>query len=447
MNSPEPSPIATHSEALLVWGRIAAQSFGGPAGQIAVMHRILVEEKRWLTEEEFLHALNFCMLLPGPEAQQLVTYAGWKLHGVRGGLAAGLLFVAPGALALLVLSWLYVACQNVGWMQGLFFGVKAAVLAVVLEAVLRIGKRALKSPLLVGFAVGSFLAMYFLQVSFPWIVVTAALLGWLFGRLIPTQFPAGTNASAGATANGSPARSPMQTLGVAALWLAIWFAPVGLMAALFGNDGVLVQEGLFFSKTAVVTFGGAYAVLAYLAQEAVHTYHWVTPGEMQDGLGLAETTPGPLIMVVQFVGFLGAYRNPGQLNPWIAAVLGSALTTWVTFAPSFLWIFVFAPYLEALRRRTALNQMLAGITAAVVGAILNLSVWFALHTLFGEHVSEWHPAAWERFRVWSPEWTRLDWRALVIAVGSILALFRFHWGLLPTLAGAAGLGLVWHGWR
>lgn len=425
-----------------VWLRIAAQSFGGPAGQIAVMHRILVDEKRWLTEDEFLHALNFCMLLPGPEAQQLVTYTGWKLHGLRGGLTAGLLFIAPGALSLLLLSWLYVEFHDVGWISALFFGVKAAVLAVVLEAVLRIGKRALKSPLLIGFAVVSFLLMFVLQIPFPWIVGSAALAGCLLGQWIPVQFPVGKQSSLAAVAiSRPPTRSLVATLGVAAVWLIIWFAPVLFMAACFGQDSIFVTQGLFFSKTAVVTFGGAYAVLAYLAQEAVETYHWVTPGEMQDGLGLAETTPGPLIMVVQFVAFLGACRNPGSLPPTMAALLGSAVTTWVTFAPSFLWIFVFAPYLEALRRLKFLTHLLQGITAAVVGAILNLSVWFTLHTLFAE-VTELHPWSWQQVRLWQPVWSTLDGSALVIAVAACFALFRWHWGMLTTLGGAALLGFL-----
>ncbi len=431
----------SEQEAFAVWSRIAAQSFGGPAGQIAVMHRILVDEKRWFSEDEFLHALNFCMLLPGPEAQQLVTYAGWRLRGVRGGLTAGLLFVLPGAVALLLLSWLYVAFQNVFWIEAIFFGVKAAVLAVVLEAVQKIGKRALKSPVLVGFAVASFLAMFVLQVSFPWIVVSAACLGLILGRWVPSQFPAGKQAGATGTAPSFLSRSLIGTVGVALMWLMVWFAPVGLVFFLFGPDSVFVRQGLFFSKTAVVTFGGAYAVLAYLAQEAVATHHWVTPGEMQDGLGLAETTPGPLIMVVQFVAFVGAFKQAGELNPWLAAVIGSAITTWVTFAPSFLWIFVFAPYLEALRRLKSLNHMLSGITAAVVGAILNLTVWFTLHTLF-HTVDELHPFAWQQVRILLPEFSTLDWRALIIAAASILALFRFHLGMLPTLGGAAILGLA-----
>ncbi len=445
MSSPPDSalpPAVTEREAVWAWSRIAAQSFGGPAGQIAVIHRVVVDEKRWLSEDEFLHALNFCMLLPGPEATQLVTYAGWKLFGLRGGLTAGLLFIAPGALALLVLSWLYVAFHQVSWIAALFFGVKAAVLAVVLEAVLRIGRRALKSPLLVAFAGVSFLAMHFFQVSFPWIVATAAIAGWLCARIWPSQFPQGKND--GTEVTPTRTHSVLGTLGVALAWLVIWFAPVGLVMAFFGPDSVFTQQGLYFSKTAVVTFGGAYAVLAYLAQEAVQTYGWVTPGEMQDGLGLAETTPGPLIMVVQFVAFLGAYRQPGELNPWLAAAIGSGITTWVTFAPSFLFIFVFAPYLEALRRLKFLSHMLSGITAAVVGAILNLSVWFTLHTLFGT-VTEWHPSAWERFRVWTPDWTTLDGKALLIAIASMLALFRFHLGMLPTLGGAAVLGLVLRG--
>lgn len=435
-------PSVTEREALGAWTRIAAQSFGGPAGQIAVMHRVLVEEKRWLSEDEFLHALNFCMLLPGPEATQLVTYAGWRLHGLRGGMTAGLLFIAPGAISLFILSALYVAYHDVGWIAAIFFGVKAAVLAVVLEAVIRIGKRALKTRLLIGFAAVSFLAICVFQVPFPWIVAVAAVAGLIFGRLLPGQIP-------GATAEHVPeTERPRQTFGrtmaTAAIWLVIWFTPVGLLAWLFGTDSVFVREGLFFSQAAIVTFGGAYAVLTYLAQQAVEKYQWMSASEMQDGLGLAETTPGPLIMVVQFVGFVAAFRNPEGLNPWIAALIGSAITTWVTFAPCFLWIFVFAPYLEALRRVRSLGQMLSGITAAVVGAILNLSVWFTLQTLFRE-VHEWHPAALPAMRIWLPEWATLDVRAAAIAVLSILALFRWHWSMLPTLAAAAGLGLVLNG--
>lgn len=408
------------------------------------MHRILVDEKRWLTEDEFLHALNFCMLLPGPEAQQLVTYTGWKLHGLRGGLTAGLLFIAPGALALLLLSWLYVAFENVGWITALFFGVKAAVLAVVLEAVFRIGKRALKSRLLIGFAVVSYFSMFLLQVPFPWIVCLAGLSGWLLGQFIPSQLPAGKQSTTAASEIPLPSTRPWwSTMGVAASWLAIWFAPLALMLACFGRDNIFMDQGLFFSRTAVVTFGGAYAVLAYLAQEAVQTYHWVTPGEMQDGLGLAETTPGPLIMVVQFVAFIGAYRHPGALPPLAAAILGSAITTWVTFAPSFLWIFVFAPYLEALRRWRFLNHMLQGITAAVVGAILNLSIWFALHTFFGK-VTQWHPLDGQHLQIWWPNWSTLDWRAVVIAAAACWVLFRWHWGMLTMLGGAALLGLAFH---
>ncbi len=404
------------------------------------MHRILVEEKGWLSENEFLHGLNFCMLLPGPEAQQLVAYSGWKFHGLRGGLTAGLLFILPGVVSLWLLSWLYVAFHNVGWISALFFGVKAAVLAVVLEAVLRIGKRALKSRLLVGFAVASFLAMFLLQIPFPWIVGTAALVGSLLGRLFPAQFPAGKSAPAeAANLLQRPTRGLLATCGVAAAWLIIWFTPVALMAACFGEQSIFVDLGLFFSKTAVVTFGGAYAVLAYLAHEAVETHHWMSAGEMQDGLGLAETTPGPLIMVVQFVAFMAAYRQPGNLPPLAAATIGSAIATWVTFAPSFLWIFVFAPYLEKLRRLRFLNYALMGITAAVVGAILNLSIWFTLQTVFGE-VTEWHPGSLPQVRILRPAWSTIDWRAVAIAAMACLALFRWHWGMLPTLGIAAVLG-------
>jgi chromate transporter len=371
-----------------------------------------------------------------------VTYAGWRLHGVRGGLTAGLLFIAPGVVTLLILSWLYVAFHNVAWIAALLYGMKAAVLAVVLEAVIRIGKRALKSPLLIGFAVTSFLAIFSLDVSFPWIVGTAAVLGGILGRVFPSQFPQGTGSDQTVSATVRPlSQQWTRTLATAVVWLVLWFTPVGLVWICFGPHSVFVKEGLFFSETAVVTFGGAYAVLEYLRQSAVETYQWVKLEEMQDGLGLAETTPGPLIMVVQFVAFLGAYKNPGELNPWAAAVLGSVITTWVTFAPCFLWIFVFAPYLESLRGVKGLSHMLAGITAAVVGAILNLSVWFTLHTLFGE-VSPWQPFADIPLRILSPDWSTLDWKAVVIAAVSMLALFRFHLGMLPTLGGAAILGLV-----
>jgi chromate transporter len=450
---PPSSPIPFR-EAVHVWVKVAANSFGGPAGQIAVMHRVLVEEKRWVSEGRFLHALNYCMLLPGPEAQQLAIYIGWLLHGARGGIVAGTLFVLPGFCSILALSLLYASYQDTHLVQALFYGLKPAVMAVVAEAVLRIGRRSLKNRVMVGLAAAAFVAIFFLDVPFPAIVLTAALAGYLGGRLLPRAFPAPAHeeeekergARAGervpvvdalaAQAHPSLARSAKVLL----LCGALWAAPVVALLALRGPQDVLVKEGVFFSKTAVVTFGGAYSVLAYIAQQAVERYHWLAPKEMLDGLGMAETTPGPLIQVVQFVGFLGAYRNPGGLDPLLAGVLGSIVTTWVTYVPCFLWIFLGAPYVESLRRRRALATALAAITAAVVGVVLNLAVWFSLHTLFGrvEEVGRWG------VRLQVPDWTTLDPGALLIAGAAAFALFRLRLGMIPTLAGSAALGLAYY---
>ena len=445
------------SEALKVWGRVAVQSFGGPAGQIAVMHRILVEEKRWVGESRFLHALNYCMLLPGPEAQQLAIYIGWLLNGTLGGLAAGTLFVLPGFLSILALSFLYAGFQQTLFVQALFFGLKPAVMAVVVEAVVRIGRRALRNRVLAGFAAAAFVAIFFFEVPFPAIVIAAGLLGWLGGRLAPAAFPAAqphapgggsgapeeetapiadSRAASGAHVQPSTGRSAR----VIAVCVTLWALPLLALAAWLGWEHTVLKEGIFFSQMAVVTFGGAYAVLAYVSQQAVETYGWLSPGEMLDGLGMAETTPGPLIQVVQFVGFLGAWRHPGELSPAAAALLGSAVTTWVTYVPCFLWIFLGAPYIEALRGRRGLSTALAGITAAVVGVILNLAVWFSLHTLFGE-VDEVR-----RFgmRLLVPDWNTLDPAALAIAAFAFLALFRWKLGMLKTLALSAAAGLLWH---
>jgi len=426
-------PEVSRREAFRVWLRVAAQSFGGPAGQIAVVHRIVVDEKRWLSENRFLHALNYCMLLPGPEAQQLTTYVGWLLHGVRGGLIAGSLFILPGFLSILLLSVLYAAYREVGIVAGIFFGLKPAVLAVVVEAVLRLRRRALTARAGAVIAALAFVAIYVFRVPFPIIVVGAALAGYLVGR-------GGLWGPPAARESSPPAVRPtfIRTARTAAVWLAIWFVPVvGLIVAL-GPAHVFVREGVFFSQTAVVTFGGAYAVLSYVAQQAVEAFHWLGPREMLDGLGLAETTPGPLIQVVQFVGFLGAYRNPGGLSPLAAGVFGSVITTWVTFAPCFLFIFVGAPYVEYLREHRALNAALKGITAAVVGVVLNLAVWFAPHTLFGEvRTLELGPAG-----LLYPHPATLDWRALVIALLAMVAMFRFRVGMLATLGGAALVGVV-----
>ena len=408
---------------------MALQSFGGPAGQIAVMHRIVVDEKRWVDEPRFLHALNYYMLLPGPEAQQLAIYLGWLLNRTPGGLVAGTLFVLPGFLSILALSVLYAGFQETAFVTGLFFGLKPAVMAVVVEAVVRIGKRALRNRVMVGFAAAAFIGIFFFQVPFPVIVVAAGLLGWL----IPSSEPP---VEVLAYAKPSWGRS----LRVLAIGLTLWIVPLIALVGIFGREHVLVREGIFFSQMSLVTFGGAYAVLAYVGQQAVETYGWLTAREMLDGLGMAETTPGPLIQVVQFVGFLGAFRHPGGLNPWTAAILGSLVTTWVTYVPCFLWIFLGAPYIEALRGKKGLSRALAGITAAVVGVILNLAVWFSLHVLFRE-VGE---VRWSGVRLLVPDWGTVDWAAVVLAAFAFLALFRFKLGMLTTLAASAAAGLLWH---
>jgi chromate transporter len=437
-------------EAVRTWMRVGLLSFGGPAGQIAVMHRILVEEKKWVSESQFLHALNYCMLLPGPEAQQLATYIGWLLHRVRGGLVAGILFVLPGFAAILALSLLYAGFQETTLVQSLFFGLKPAVVAIVVQAVLRIGGRALKNGAMITLAATAFVAIFFFELPFPLIVLGAGLIGYLGSRVRPDLFvvirghaPAGEDSGDSRGSSGGQAARPswVRSLRVAAVCLILWWAPVGALALLFGTGSIWVQEGLFFSQAAVVTFGGAYAVLAYIAQQAVETYGWLEPGEMLDGLGMAETTPGPLIQVVQFVGFMGAYRNPGMLDPMLAGVLGSVLTTWVTFVPCFLFIFVGAPWIEHLRGRQGLTAALSGITAAVVGVILNLAVWFSIHVLFAE-VGEARTAG---VRLLVPDWATLDVAALLITIGSFVALFVLKWGMLRTLALAAAAGLA-YGW-
>ena len=376
-------------EATKTWFTISLQTFGGPAGQIAVMQRVLVEEKRWVGQRRFLFALSYCTLLPGPEAQQLATYIGWLLNGAKGALVAGTLFVLPGVVALLALSGLYVGYGDTGVVQALFLGLAPAVIAIVVQALVKVSKRGLTHPVLVGLAVASFLALTFFGVPFPAVVLGAGVLGWLFGRRRPEL----TRPKAATSDDGPPplisddslhsqrpsGRRALLTLVVG---LVVWAAPVVAAALVFGRSSVFVDQGLFFSGAALVTFGGAYAVLAYVAQQAVQVYGWLLPGEMVRGLALAETTPGPLIMVVQFVAFLGAYRNPGPLDPWVAAVVASLLTTWVTFVPCFLFILLGAPYVERLRHHQGLASALTGITAAVVGVIANLAVYFALHTLF-----------------------------------------------------------------
>ena len=444
-----PLPV-TLAQAVPVWARIAALSFGGPAGQIAVMHRVLVEERRWISENRFLHALNFCTLLPGPEAQQLATYVGWLMHGTRGGLVAGGLFVLPGVLAIMALSWVYALYGNVGLVAGLFFGLKAAVLAIVLRAVIRIGKRALKGPVMVGLAGAAFVAIFFLDVPFPLIVLAAGVIGYLGGRAGLPQFKAGGHGGSGKAVEGPfllddhelprERAAAGHTLRMLLVWGAIWLVPVAAVLLTVGPDDVFAQVAVFFSKMAMVTFGGAYAVLSYVAQQAVEHYGWLKPGEMLDGLGMAETTPGPLIMVTQFVGFLAAYRSLGSLSPLLAGTLGGLLTTWVTFAPCFLWIFVGAPYVERMRGNRALTGALSAITAAVVGVILNLAVWFALHVIFAE--TRPFTAGPVRFDVPVP--SSLNPWALALAAAAVLAVFRIKIGMIQTLNGCAPAGIILH---
>jgi chromate transporter len=441
----------TFGEAVKVWTRIGLLSFGGPAGQIALMHRTLVEERRWIGEPRFLHALNYCMLLPGPEAQQLAIYIGWLLHRTAGGLVAGILFVLPGAFVMLGLSILYTLFRQMPVVDAIFFGVKAAVLAIVIEATIRIGRRALRNPAMAAIAAAAFLGIFVLGVPFPAIVLLAGLTGWAGNRWSPGWFTRGGHAASasgaaagvvdamferGELAHAEP--SAARALRVLMIWLPLWLGPVAVLWAVTGSDGVWTQIGAFFSAMAVVTFGGAYAVLAYVAQAAVDTFGWLSPGEMVDGLGLAETTPGPLIMVLQFVGFLAAYRDPGSLNPLAAGTLGALLTTWVTFAPCFLWIFLGAPYVETLRNNRAAAAALSAITAAVVGVVLNLALWFGLHVVFRTVVTV------ELFGLSPslPVLSSLDWRAALLAAASIIAMLRFGLGMIVTLLGSAVAGVV-----
>ncbi|HEX7481462.1 MAG TPA: chromate efflux transporter [Polyangiales bacterium] len=444
-------PRVSFAAATRVWARIGLLSFGGPAGQIALMHKELVEERKWISEERFLHALNYCTLLPGPEAQQLATYIGWLMHKTRGGLVAGILFVLPGFVTILGLSLLYAGLHELPLLHALFFGLKAAVLAIVAHAVQRIRKRALKSRLMYAVAASSFVAIFCFAAPFPAIVLAAGVVGWLGNRLIPGTLPApaasASSASeesvidsmltAGELAHTQPSRG--RALRVLVVCSLLWFGPLLLLRIALGPRSVLLQEGLFFSQAAVVTFGGAYAVLAYIAQRAVGTYGWLLPGEMLDGLGMAETTPGPLIMVTQFVGFMGAWRHPGTLPPLLAGVLGSVITVWVTFVPCFLWIFLGAPYIEALRGSRALSAALSAITAAVVGVVLNLSLWFALHSVWRE-VRTWNAGL---LHVPVPVPGSLDPGALVLTAVALLAMFRFHSSVPKTLAVCAALGVLW----
>ncbi len=436
-------------EAVKAWFAISLQTFGGPAGQIAVMQRELVEERRWIGQKRFLHALSFCTLLPGPEAQQLSIYVGWLLNGVRGGLVAGILFVLPGVVALLGLSFLYVGFGETTAVVALFAGLAPAVLAVVAQAVVRVGRKALGHPALVGLALTAFLALTALGVPFPVVVAASAAVGWALGRWAPSTMRV-------AAGHGSEDDGPAPLISdealhqerpsrahaakVLALGALAWGVPVGLVAALTGAHSVFTDQATFFSGAALVTFGGAYAVLAYVAQKAVEVYGWLAPGEMVRGLALAESTPGPLIMVVQFVAFLGAYRDPGSLDPWVAATLAALLTTWVTFVPCFVFIFLGAPYVERLRGNRSLSAALTGITAAVVGVIANLAVFFALHTLFADTVR----STWGAVSLELPVLDTVRPVTVVIGLVAAVLLFRRKWSVLRVLGVCALLGLV-HG--
>jgi chromate transporter len=438
-----PAHGVSFGEAFKVWLRVALLSFGGPAGQIAVMHRIVIGERRWISESRFLHALNYCHLLPGPEAQQLAIYIGWLMHRTAGGLVAGVLFVVPGVIALMALSWIYVIWGNVSFVAGLFFGLKAAVLAVVIEAVLRVGRRALKSRLAIWIAAAAFVALFFFAIPFPLVVLVAAAIGFAADR---TGYAMGGNA--GHTGNDDDllgeqipdhARpSCARAVKVVTTWLPLWLAPVVLLTLFLGSDDIFARLSIFFSEVAVFSFGGAYAVLAYVAQQAVETHHWLRPGEMLTGLGMAETTPGPLIMVVQYVGFLAGYRSPDMLSPLLAGTLAGLLVTWVTFTPCFLWVFLGAPYVEALRGARSLGAALSAVTAAVVGVILKLAVWFGIHVVFRETV----PLQGYGLSIGVPVLPSIDLFATVLAIAAALAIFRFKVGVMQTLLACSLAGVV-----
>jgi chromate transporter len=421
-------------EAFWFWVKLGFINFGGPAGQIAIMHRELVERKRWISEQQYLRMLNFCMLLPGPEAQQVATYIGWRLHGTLGGIVAGAFFVIPSIFVLLLLSYLAVAYSNVPAITGLLYGVQPVVIAIVVEAVIRIGKRALNHPVLVAFAVASFVAIYFLSIPFPAVVVAAAVLGVLLQRFVPGAFRSrghGSSAEGGGAAIDEAPRSRppslVRNLRLLATFLVLWAVPVVALWIWRGGEDVLVKEALFFTGAAFVTFGGAYAVLSYISDVAVNTYGWLTADQMVQGLALAESTPGPLIMVTQYVGFIGAWNDPGGLNPLLSGILGAAITTYATFLPCFLFIFLLAPYIELLANNRRLQAALVGVTAAVVGVIANLAVFFATKVLFPDGVSL----------------GGLDVFALVVAIVSFVVLRRFKVPIYLLVPVGAVVGMIW----
>ncbi len=433
MESTTPPAKPTFNEALKVWWKIGLLSFGGPTGQIALMHTELVEKRRWVSESRFLHALNYCMLLPGPEAQQLSVYIGWLFHGRWGGIVAGILFVLPGALLLWLLSWIAVAYGNIPWIAAAIYGLKPAVMGLVAHAVIRIGGKALKNSAMWSIAAAAFVSIYFLHAPFPLIIAAAGLIGLAGGHWLPNIFNViESHGKAGVTAVDDDAAvtahpSILATVRTALFWLVIWALPVVLLWLVLGPQHVLTREGLFFSKAAVVTFGGAYAVLPYVAQQAVENHHWLTAPQMLDGLGLAETTPGPLILVLQYVGFIGAWNTPAPFSQLMAATLGAALTSWCTFIPSFLFIFTGAPYIEALRGAKLLGCALSAITAAVVGVVLNLAVWFALGVLM-------------------PKGSSVDWFAVVLSVGAFAGMQWRKWDVIPVILGCSVLGIIYRLW-
>jgi chromate transporter len=424
----------TFAEAFRFWVKLGFISFGGPTGQIAIMHAELVEKKKWISDARFLHALNYCMLLPGPEAQQLAIYIGWLLHRVWGGIVAGVFFVIPSMFILWLLSFVYVTYGNIPWVAAIFYGLKPAVLAIVASAVLRIGKKALKNEVMWTIAAVAFAGIYFFKVPFPIIIIAAGLAGFMGGRFWREKFfiASGHGASKSGQAviddeTKAPAHakpSLRRALKVCAVCLLLWWIPVLLLAWWLGGNHALVTESIFFSKAAMVTFGGAYAVLPYVSQQAVESYHWLNAGQMLDGLGLAETTPGPLIMVLQFVGFLGGWNQSGQLSPLLAATIGAFITTWTTFVPCFLWIFLGAPHIEQLRGNVKLTSALSAVTAAVVGVVLNLAVWFGLHVLF-------------------PGRGTVDWFTVVISILAFIGMQKWKWDIIPVVLGAGAIGLIW----